>query len=643
MRARPWLSPLVLLSLSADLAACTAPPIRGPAPTFPPAPAPTPVASTPLQRFADPSQPVPAFADPERRAKLLAVVPRLDAHFAEHATRAHMPGLAVGLVVDGELVWSKGYGVRDLASGQPVDADTLFRLASVTKSFTAMAVLQLRDEGKLSLDDPADRYLPELAGLVYPTRDAGRITLRHLLTHNGGLPHDPPVPIDETRPPPSDADVLASLQGLTLENAGFSYSNLGFMLAGMVVSRVSGIPYGDYMTSRVLRPLGMTSTGFAPPPDRLATGYVLHGDKPEHPGMLNLGANPAGGLFASVRDLGRYAAFQLSAWPPRDDADDGPLRRSSVREAQRMATYQSLFVAPRPVGKPQSASATGYGFGWGAQETCDFDTVVWHNGALSDGYLSMVLLLPDRGVALVALTNLFDDHAGLDGALNDAVHMLDDSGALARLVLSPSPALVATRDAIMGLRERWDEAVARRLFPVEAPGFSIPELREDVAKDGREHGACHIVSTAADGPARLRWETACDRGGHRWRLVLDAKDQRIADLHVDEAFPPDPRLAGAALRLAPLVGRWDDRVYDALVGSAAERPKVKAAFAEAASAHGSCKVGRADDHGDKTHAHFLLSCARGGALELHAALDDKSGKVTMVALTVPAEPGKKCP
>jgi CubicO group peptidase (beta-lactamase class C family) len=127
------------------------------------------------------------FADPNRRSKLATAFPEIDRLFAEFAERTHVPGAAWGLLVDGELVHAGATGVRELASKSRVDADTVFRIASMTKSFTAMAILKLRDEGKLSLDDPAERHVPELKSLRYPTTDSPRITIRHLLTHSEGF------------------------------------------------------------------------------------------------------------------------------------------------------------------------------------------------------------------------------------------------------------------------------------------------------------------------------------------------------------------------------------------------------------------------------------------------------------------------
>ena len=147
----------------------------------------------PPQRFAQPTLPPPAFADPEERARKLAgALPEMEELFADQFKTRKMPALVVALVVDGQLRWSKAWGDRDAARKQPADLDTVFRIASLTKSFTAASVLQLRDEGKLSLDDPAEKYLPELEQLAYPTHDSPRITVRHLLSHGGGFPEDNP-------------------------------------------------------------------------------------------------------------------------------------------------------------------------------------------------------------------------------------------------------------------------------------------------------------------------------------------------------------------------------------------------------------------------------------------------------------------
>ena len=136
--------------------------------------------------------PPPQFADPARREKLAAAFPEIDRLFREYAAGANIPGAAWGIVVDGELAHTGVLGYRDVPARAAVTPDTVFRIASMTKSFTAMAILKLRDEGKLSLDDPAERYVPEMKALVYPTADSPRITIRHLLSHSEGFPEDNP-------------------------------------------------------------------------------------------------------------------------------------------------------------------------------------------------------------------------------------------------------------------------------------------------------------------------------------------------------------------------------------------------------------------------------------------------------------------
>ena len=136
--------------------------------------------------------PPAVFADPDRRAKLEQAFPEIDRLVTAFASTSRVPGIAYGVLIDGQLAHVGTSGVTDVAAKTPVTPDTVFRIASMTKSFTALAIMKLRDEGKLSLEDPAERYVPELAGLAYPTADAPRITIRHLLSHAEGFPEDNP-------------------------------------------------------------------------------------------------------------------------------------------------------------------------------------------------------------------------------------------------------------------------------------------------------------------------------------------------------------------------------------------------------------------------------------------------------------------
>ena len=206
--------------------------------------------------------PPPAFTDPQRRTKLATAFPEIDRIVGEFATRNHIPGAAWGIVIDGDLAHVGLTGYRDLDTKSPVTPDSVFRIASMTKSFTAISILKLRDEGKLSLDDPAERYVPELKSLTYPTSDSSRITIRNLLSHAEGFPEDNPW--GDRQLADSEQRLTDMIRdGIPFSNApgvAYEYSNYGFAILGRIVSRVSGMPYTDYVTANVIRPLGMTST-----------------------------------------------------------------------------------------------------------------------------------------------------------------------------------------------------------------------------------------------------------------------------------------------------------------------------------------------------------------------------------------------
>ena len=461
--------------------------------------APAPAVAPTALRLIEPPPASERFSDPARRARLAATFPRLDAFLAREAAARHLPSLAFGVVIDGELAFERGYGARDAGGKSAVDADTVYRIGSITKTFTALAILALRDEGKLSLDEPAARYLPELAALRYPTRDAPPITLRHLLTHASGLPRLGPFSYAQSDHDVTEAELLRGLPDVALLAAPGTqtrYSNFGFALLGVVVTRVSGERYRDYVTGAILDPLGMSSTRWSEgdvPSGRLATAYQ------RGPGGLvpvahwRLGASEAaGGLYSSVRDLARYVAFQLAAYPPRDDDDRGPLRRSSLREAHGVQRAGALSIKrrePEAGGAPPiDARAEGTGLAWASAATCAFEQVVGHDGG-TEGYSSIVRFLPQRGVGLVALTNL--ESADLGPVADGALGILNASGALARREIAPSPALARAVAGAVALYDDFQPATYAELF---APSFraALPEAAvvATIEKLKAVHGRC---------------------------------------------------------------------------------------------------------------------------------------------------------
>ena len=465
---------------------------------------------------------LPCGAQPTRAARLAAAYPAVDSLMRAFAERAHVPGIAYGIVIDGRLAHLGTAGLRDVASRAPVDTSSVFRIASMTKSFTALAILQLRDAGKLALDDPAEKYVPELAGLRYPTSDAPRLTIRHLLTHSGGFPEDNPWGDQQLAATDDEmaAMMRAGIPFSTAPGTAYEYSNYGFAILGRIVARVSGMPYARYLTERVLRPLGMGSTTMeaaAVPAGRLAHGYRWQDGRWLEEKQLPDGAfGPMGGMLTSVGDLSRWVAFMLDAWPPRDGAETGPVRRASVREMQQVWRYGGA-TAGRDAAGNVALSAGGYGYGLGVRQTCRWRVSVAHSGGLP-GFGSQMRWLPEHGVGIVALGNL--TYTGWGGVIEQALERLAATGALAPREPAPAPVLVQRQGEVARLVARWDDALADTVAAMN--------LYLDESKPRRQAAIAKLVAAAgggcrAEGP--LRTENAL-RGS--WRMRCRDGDLAVA-------------------------------------------------------------------------------------------------------------------
>src|SRR5262249_29877479 len=186
-----------------------------------------------------------------------------DALADSHQRRDGQPGLAYGIIAGNELAHARGLGQRWLGGSVP-DEDTVFRIASMTKSFTAAAVLALRDDGALALDDPAAGYVPQLRGLRLPTADSPQPSLRHLLTMTAGFPTDDPWGDRQQGLPPGEFTELleGGVSFAWAPGTRFEYSNLGYAILGRVISTITGAEYPDFVRDRLLAPLGLAQTGF---------------------------------------------------------------------------------------------------------------------------------------------------------------------------------------------------------------------------------------------------------------------------------------------------------------------------------------------------------------------------------------------
>jgi CubicO group peptidase (beta-lactamase class C family) len=474
--------------------------------------------------------PAPQFADPARRETLARAFPEIDKLFRDYAAGANIPGAAWGIVIDGELAHTGVFGYRDVAAKAPVTPDSVFRIASMTKSFTAMAIMKLRDEGKLSLDDPAEKYVPEMKALVYPTSDSPRITIRHLLSHAEGFPEDNPWGDQQLADTDDQLSALIKA-GIPFSNApgiSYEYSNFGFAILGRVVGTLSGNPgtrtqaYTKYVQDQILKPLGMASTTLEPssvPADRLARGYRWEDAQwKDEPLLANGSFGSMGGMLTTLSDLGRYVGAYLAAWPPRDGAEAAPVRRASLREMQQVWRPSPASISSS--GSGVQLNTGGYGFGLRVAQTCQFPTVVSHSGGLP-GFGSLMRWLPEYGVGVIAFGNR--TYSGWARTVDASLEALARTGALQPRMIQPSPALVSARNAVAGLVVTWDDAIADRI--------AAQNLYLDESKERRRAAIAKLVSTvgtcaAGSGFDRVEnalrgdWTMRCERGDLRVAITL---------------------------------------------------------------------------------------------------------------------------
>ncbi|MCO5212352.1 MAG: beta-lactamase family protein [Caldilinea sp.] len=535
-----------------------------------------------------PHLPPPTFDEAGRADRIAAALPELDAIAAEFANKHKLPALAYGVVAGGSLVHGGATGWADIAAQQQASATTLFRIASMTKSFAALAVLQLRDAGALALDDRADAYVPELASLVYPTADAPAITLRHLLTMSAGWPEDNAW--GDRQLALDDASFSALLaRGVPFASAPgtqYEYSNLGYMVLGRVVSCVAGMPFQQYVNERILAPLGMTQTCWNVDSTTVlsvARGHEeVDGAWVEEPlaWMRSAGDTAAfGGLYTTVEELARWVALFLSAWPPREGDEPAVLRRASLREMQQAATARPPWLAGTALGEQAAPEAGGYGFGLFAGTAAGLGRIVQHAGGLP-GFGSHMAWLPDRDLGVVAFANRTYAPA-VPIALDLLRHVVTRADAAPRRV-HPAPALTAAREGATRLLQRWNDDLADALV---ADNFFLDLSRERwqqrVARLRTLHG--DLVPEGEieiDNPLRCSWRLCGERGWCNVSLTLaPTMPPRIQEIEIASVLPPDAAMQAAldgllALIAAPTL-RGVGRLFARGVDRAAMRDRLR--------------------------------------------------------------------
>jgi len=469
------------------------------------------------------------------------------------------PGLAYGVVRDGELAHEGSRGV-DRVGGEAPDSTSVFRIASMSKSFVAATVLSLRDDGQIALDAPVGAYVPELDGLTGPTSDSRLPTLRDLLTMSAGFISDDPY-ADRHESMPVDGFSALLRDGFVFDETPgvrYDYSNLGYAILGRVISNVSGTPFQHTVTERVIRPLGLVSTGFRlddVPAARLAAGHVHRDGRWEVEPTSSTGEFAAiGGLFSTVADLAIWVSTLCSAFPARDDHDPRvPLSRASLREMQQGHRFVS---AAR--GVPGDGELPGevvlYGFGLQVTVHPRFGALVWHSGGYP-GYGSVMLWHPSSGTGLVTLAN--GRYGGPYRAAFTALACLLEAAEAPARVARPSTAVLDAGRRADALLDSWDDAVADGLFAPNVDG-DIPrdrrraEVAAAIAAVGELEGPSYGLSS--HGASHLQWWRRGPRGRIRVEIVLTPdRVQRLQTFDVRATVDPSLRLVDVARRVAASV------------------------------------------------------------------------------------------
>jgi CubicO group peptidase (beta-lactamase class C family) len=479
-----------------------------------------------------------------------------DAIVSDFFDRGGQPAIAYGIVAGGELAHSAGFGARVLGAGPP-DAETVFRIASMSKSFTASAILLLRDAGALALDDPAVQYVPELAGWTYAAADAAPVTIRQLLTMTAGFPTDDPWGDRQQGLPIAAFDQLLA-GGVSFNWAPgtrFEYSNLGYAILGRVLSAASGAGYDEFIRTRLLAPLGLDRTGFSADefqPGNLAAGY-RHGlggwgEVPFDP----YGAfAPMGGVFSTVADLARWVAGFAAAFPPDGDGGDDahPLGRASRRQMQLPQAVTGWRAAARLPGGPP-APPEYYGFGLFVDEDPSIGRVVSHSGGYP-GFGTNMRWHPATGIGVIALGNgTYAPMSPLTGLVlaalvpgSNAYQVALAPATTGAAAGAPWPETLAAQQAVNRLLGDWDDAAADALFT------------ENVALDGPYSERRHTIGlirerigaftadaarpAESDTPAHRRWWLTGDSGSAAAQIQLSPEGSpRVMSLTL--AVPPAP-------------------------------------------------------------------------------------------------------
>ncbi|MDP9179735.1 MAG: beta-lactamase family protein [Gemmatimonadota bacterium] len=396
-----------------------------------------------------------------------------------------LPGVAVGVVSDQELVWSKGFGFADINAKVPMTATTEFRMASNSKLFTAVAIMQLREEGKLRLDDPVLKYLPWFKAKPAGDDD-GPITIEQLLSHSSGLQREASDHWASYKFPTTEEiqRLYADRQAVFAPSVRWKYSNLAFAVAGLVVEKVSGEQWADYMERNIFAPLGMNASSVDKNVSGLAVPYgrrMPDGSREVLPFVDARGMAAATGVTSNVEDMAKFISAQFRRGPR---GGRQIVSGASWREMLRVRSVEENWT-----------SGTGLGFD---MKRVKDRTYVGHAGGYPGNTTQTLIQLDDK-VGVIVLTNTNDSYPA-----DIAQQLMASVGqAVARAAMT-KPAAVAWDPAwerYAGLyRSRWGDqqvVILNKQLVIVAPNG--PNLDDPLALEPLGNGRFRFVAPTGGG------------------------------------------------------------------------------------------------------------------------------------------------
>lgn len=456
----------------------------------------------------------------------------VDSKAKAYVKSAGLPGLSIGVVEGNRLVWSKHYGFANQKTRTRATNQTLYKIGSISKVFTSMLMVSLRDEGKLRLDDSLSSFLPKGTKLPSDPRGLSSMTLRHLSTHTSGLPSLPPNLSPKGQDPYNNytsAGMFAALPTMSLKypvGARYSYSNMGTALLGYAMSQRTKQSYEQLLQQRILKPLGMKNTSSVldkKNASKLAVGYGRRNIQQVAP-PWNLGMfAPAGSIVSSVEDLAKFLSFQFRA----GQANVKPVSGGSLLEMQ--STHRSLGYFKK---KFFNASI---GLGWHIFPLHKRkDKVIWHNGGVA-GFRSYIGFSPLLKKGVIVLTN--------SGRSADSLGFSLMEGLSKRYWTPPknqvSPKLVRI---VKKLKKYFvakpDKSVGKLFSPLFLQQIPLPRLQMMFAQYAMMLGTPTFGKVQASSTPNLGYVNVAFSSGRKLTLILAIDSSREGRIVMMFLRPP---------------------------------------------------------------------------------------------------------